>query len=150
LLQLLSNRFIWAGVEYNLKKMLNLLLAYRGARSYEVGVKMAELVSRFEDKYPVLRDLFVSYPDESYSTVLKKISFQVYLGIPLEMDKAMFKKCKEEAESSDSMAELCLRTLVEHSSEIGFLKDYMGENMGTLMYWQPRCNSKPDPYLLMF
>jgi len=70
-------------LEYNLKKILNILIAYKGRQSYEVGVKIAQLVDRFCDKYPILRDLYVGYEDQSYSTLLKKIPFELQLGIPV-------------------------------------------------------------------
>ena len=71
------------GVEYYLKKILSILLAYRGEFSFEVGVKIAQLVERFSDKYPILRDIYLNYKDDSYSTILKKIPFELHLGIPL-------------------------------------------------------------------
>jgi hypothetical protein len=82
LLKLLGNKFIWAGVEFNLKKVLNILLVYKGPQSYDAGIKIAELVERFSDKYPVLLDIYEGYEDRSYSTTLKKIAFELYLGVP--------------------------------------------------------------------
>lgn len=75
LLKLIDNKHIWESIEYSLKKILNLLLNYRGVHSFEVGTRIAALVDRFCVKYPLLRDIFVNYQDESYSTILKKIPF---------------------------------------------------------------------------
>lgn len=83
LLKLIDNKYVWMGVEYYLKKILSILLAYRGEYSFEVGVKIAQLVERFSDKYPILRDIYLNYKDDSYSTILKKIPFELHLGIPL-------------------------------------------------------------------
>lgn len=47
LLKLVENTYIWPGLEYNLKAVLMLLLCYRGEYSYEVGVKLADVIERF-------------------------------------------------------------------------------------------------------
>jgi len=80
-----------------LKKFLNILLAYRGKHSFDVGIKIAQLVERFSDKYPMLMDIYENYPDHSYSTLLKKIPFELQLGIPLEIDEKAMAKCKDDA-----------------------------------------------------
>ena len=66
-------------------KVLCLLLAYKGTKSFSVGMKIAELVHRFDDKYPILRDIYEDYEDASYSTILKKIAFELELGIPFRL-----------------------------------------------------------------
>lgn len=97
LLKLIDNKYVWMGVEYYLKKILSILLAYRGECSFEVGVKIAQLVERFSDKYPILRDIYLNYKDDSYSTILKKIPFELHLGIPLEVSEQALAKCKQES-----------------------------------------------------
>ncbi len=42
-------------------------------------------------------DIYENYPDRSYSTLLKKIPFELQLGIPLEIDEREMAKCKEDA-----------------------------------------------------
>ncbi len=71
-----------------------LLLSYRGEYSYEVGVKLADIIERFEVKYPTLRDIFVDYEDNSYSTLLKKIPIELKLGIVMRIDDILIEKCQ--------------------------------------------------------
>lgn len=71
-----------------------LLLSYRGEYSYDVGVKLADIIERFEIKYPALRDIFVGYEDDSYSTLLKKIPIELKLGIVMQIDDILLKKCQ--------------------------------------------------------
>ena len=75
LLKMLDNKYIWKAVEFGTVKALNLLLAYKGPQSFEVGEKIAQIVGSLCEKYPVLRDIYEGYDDQSYSTVLKKIPF---------------------------------------------------------------------------
>lgn len=130
--------------------MLNLLLAYKGPQSYDVGIKIAELVERFSDKYPVLLDIYEGYEDQSYSTVLKRIAFELYLGVPLEMDAKAMSTCKYESELGDSMAILCMKVLVSHSSELSVFKKFMTETANTAYYWHPCPELTNDPYMRMF
>jgi hypothetical protein len=63
LIKLIDSKYIWKGIEFHLNKILSLLLAYKGQKSYEVGVKLSQLVNSFSDKYPILRDIFIGYDD---------------------------------------------------------------------------------------
>lgn len=108
LLKLIDNKYVWKGIEFYLKKMLSLLLAYRGYHSFSVGAKIAQLVDRFSDKYPLLRDIFINYKDKSYSTILKMIPFELYLGIPLEIDDQILQQCKVDSENDDRLAIKCM------------------------------------------
>lgn len=47
LMKLIENRYIWPGIEFSLKKILILLLGYRGEYSFEVGTKLADLIEHF-------------------------------------------------------------------------------------------------------
>jgi hypothetical protein len=118
LLKLIDNRYVWLGVEYYLKKILSILLAYKGESSFQVGSKIAQLVERFSDKYPILRDIYVDYDDQSYSTILKKIPFELQLGIHLEVDEKILARCKEDSESNDKIAILCMQALLSYSSQL--------------------------------
>jgi hypothetical protein len=40
----LENKYIWKAVEFGAVKSLNLLLAYKGPQSFQVGVKIAQIV----------------------------------------------------------------------------------------------------------
>jgi hypothetical protein len=75
LIKLIDNRHVGLATEYYLNRMLSLLLSYRGQHSFQVGVKIAQLADRFSHKYPLLRDIYANYLDDSYSTILKKIPF---------------------------------------------------------------------------
>jgi hypothetical protein len=86
LIKLIDNRYTRDALEYNLTKILNLLLVYKGEYSFEVGLRVAGLVDKFSIKYPILRDIYLGVHDTGYSTVLKKIAFELQLGIPLEVD----------------------------------------------------------------
>lgn len=46
-MKLIENRYIWPGIEFSLKKILILLLGYRGEYSFEVGTKLADLIEHF-------------------------------------------------------------------------------------------------------
>ena len=52
---------------------------------------MAQLVERFYDKYPKLRDIYVGSPN-TYSNILKKIPFEIILGIPMQMEDEEIRK----------------------------------------------------------
>jgi hypothetical protein len=56
--------------------------------------------------------IYQGYEDTSYSTILKRISFELELGEPLEIDETLLEKCKEDALNNDLMAVLCLRALL--------------------------------------
>ncbi len=87
---------------------MSLLLSYRGIHSFQVGVKIAQLTDRFSDKYPLMRDVYLNYNDNSYSTILKKIPFELHLGIPLDVEDNILSKCKDDAEHGDHIAVLCM------------------------------------------
>ena len=44
LLKLLENKYVWKAIEFGTVKSLNLLLAYKGPQSFQVGVKIAQIV----------------------------------------------------------------------------------------------------------
>jgi hypothetical protein len=81
-LRLLSNKYIWKGIEYFATKILHILLSYKGPQSFEAGVKIAQIVEELHHKYVALRDIYTDYEDDSYSTILKKIPFEIYVGVP--------------------------------------------------------------------
>lgn len=81
-------------MEFGTVKSLNLLLAYKGPKSFDVGVKIAEIVDSLSDKYPILRDIYEGYEDQSYSTILKKIPFELQLGVPFDIDEQTLEQCK--------------------------------------------------------
>lgn len=64
-----------------MKRVLNILLAYKGEHAFEVGKIIADIVYRYSEKYPVLLNIYDSYEESSYSTFLKKIAFQLKLGV---------------------------------------------------------------------
>lgn len=82
LLKALESRFIDDCLEYSLKRVLNILLAYKGMQSFAVGEAIAKLAERYAKKYPILLRLYEGYEEGSYSTFLKKIAFQLCLGVP--------------------------------------------------------------------
>jgi hypothetical protein len=150
LLRLLDNKYIWRAIEFYAGKVLYLLLAYKGSFSFEVGLRIAQIVDKLSDKYPILRDIYVEYEDTSYSTILKKIPFELCLGIPFEIDHSLFQKCKNDSEQNDPLAILCMNKLLEHSSQLSLFKKLLGENMNTFIYWHPCPELKEDRYLRMF
>lgn len=150
LLRLLENKWVWAGIEYSLRKVLNILLTYQGIQAFEVGAKIAQLVERFCDKYPILRDIYVSHQDDSYAGVLKKIPFELYLGIPVVLSPAWLAKCRKDSEHSHLMAKLCMRALLIYSGQLRLFKEYLHRNLNTCIYWQPCPELAEDPYLRMF
>jgi histone H3/H4 len=137
LLKLIDNKYIWLGIEYYLKKILSLLLLYRGEQSFQVGAKIAQLVDRFSDKYPMLRDIFINYQDDSYSTILKKIPFELQLGIALEVDERILQRCKNDSERGDKMAILCMEALLSYSSQLKLFREFLMKKMNTYVYWHP-------------
>ena len=44
LLNLLENKYIWRAIEYFSVKTIVILLAYKGVQSFEVGIKIAQIV----------------------------------------------------------------------------------------------------------
>ena len=73
--QLLENKYIWKSIEFYAYRALQILLCYKGPQSFEVGIKIAQIVDKLSEKYPNLRDIYLNYEDKSFSTILKKISF---------------------------------------------------------------------------
>lgn len=86
LLRALQSKYIEDCLEFSLKRVLAILLAYKGALAFTVGEAIAQLVDRFADKYPILLDLYDGYEEGSYSTFLKKIAFQLHLGVAFPID----------------------------------------------------------------
>lgn len=68
---------------------MHILLAYKGPQAFEAGVKIAQIVDELRHKYPMLNDIYVDYDDESYSTVLKKIPFEIYVGVAFQIDEQL-------------------------------------------------------------
>lgn len=60
-LRLLSNKYIWKGIEYFATKILHILLSYKGPQSFEAGVKIAQIVEELHHKYVALRDIYTDY-----------------------------------------------------------------------------------------
>lgn len=86
-----------------------------------MGMKIAEIVCRFGDKYPVLYDIYEDSPDQSYSTVIKKVALELVAGVPLDLDEKFMGKCMAEAELNNKMAILCMDTLLNNSSKLSSL-----------------------------
>jgi hypothetical protein len=47
MLAMLLNKYIGPALEFNLKNILNILLAYKGPQAYAVGEQIAQLVRRY-------------------------------------------------------------------------------------------------------
>jgi hypothetical protein len=150
LLKLIENRHVWTAIEYYLNRVLSLLLSYRGEYSFQVGSKIAQLADRFSDKYPLMRDIYVNYRDDSYSTILKKIPFELHLGIPLEVDDRVLSRCKDDSERGDRMAVLCMEALLSYASQLKLFREFLVKKMNTYVYWHPCAELRNDPYLRMF
>lgn len=58
LLKALESRYIDDCLEYSLKRVLNILLAYKGVQSFAVGEAIAKLAERYAKKYPILLRLY--------------------------------------------------------------------------------------------
>lgn len=128
---------------------MNLLLTYKGPQSFKVGEKIAQIVDSLSEKYPVLRDIYEGYEDNSYSTILKKIPFELELGVPLNIDEGMLEQCKVDSENNDQMAILCLKALLNYSSQLTVLKKLLARK-NTFIYWHPCPELKRDSYLSMY
>lgn len=115
-----------------------------------MGAKIAQLTDRFSDKYPLMRDIYINYRDDSYSTILKKIPFELHLGIPLEVDDKILSKCKDDSEHGDRMALLCMQALLSYASQLKLFREFLVKKMNTYVYWHPCAELKNDPYLRMF
>lgn len=48
------------------------------------------------------------------------------------------------------MAILCLKALLEYSSQLSLFKKLLARRMNTFIYWHPCPELKDDPYLRMF
>lgn len=130
-------------------KVLSILLAYRGRYSFEVGLKIALLVQRFESKYPSLRDIFHNYQDHTYSTFLKMIPFELILGIPLDISSSFYRQCKADSEQ-DTLAREVVERLHSYSSELVMFREVLEKELRVLIYWHPCETLRQDPYLNMF
>jgi len=114
-----------------------------------MGVKIAQIVNKLSRKYPHLNDIYVKYEDESYSTILKKIAFELHVGIPFQINKATLERIREESDKNDQMATLCLQKLLEHSSQLLYFKELLAEE-NTFIYWHPCADLEDDPFLRMY
>lgn len=149
LLKVLENRYLGSTLEYQLGKVLNILVAYKGPQAYAVGLKLAELVELYSRKYPVLLQIFRDYPDRSYSTILKLVAFELKLGVVFKLEAAIVAKCAREALSNDTMAVLCMRALLTHSGQLSTLQQLVRQSQKTL-FWHPCPQLIEDPYLALF
>lgn len=93
LLALLDSSLHQRNIDYYLKKVLALLLAYRGPKAFRVGLKIAELVEQYQEKYPILRDIYEQRPlndheDSDYlcSELMRRVAFEVQLGVATHLD----------------------------------------------------------------
>ena len=93
-IKLLENKYIWRSIEFHAFRALQILLSYKGAHAFEVGIKIAQIVEKLCEKYPNLRDIYLNYEDKSYSTILKKIPFQMFVGVPFEISKELLEKIR--------------------------------------------------------
>lgn len=59
--QLIDNEYVEKHLDYYANQFLAILLAYKGVQSFEAGIKLAEIVKRFSDKYPHLLDIYDRY-----------------------------------------------------------------------------------------
>lgn len=58
LLDLIENKYVWKCVDFYLRQILAVLMAYKGTHGFRVGIRLSALVERFYDKYPTLLDVF--------------------------------------------------------------------------------------------
>lgn len=81
---------------------------------------------------------------------MKKIPFELYLGVPFDVSEQLLEKCKADAEANDQMAILCLKTLLQYSSQLTVFKKLLAGKMNTFIYWHPCPELKDDSYLRMY
>ena len=109
-LNLLENKFIVPNLESNLNQILPFLLSYAGELSFSVGLKIGSITNTFSYKYPTLVDIFNRDEKELseriykkleqgelvriYSTVLKRIAFELTAGVPVVLSKEFLTRCK--------------------------------------------------------
>jgi hypothetical protein len=147
LLRALQSKYVEDCLEFSLKRVLAILLAYKGSLAFTVGEAIAELVDRFADKYPVLLDLYDGYEEGSYSTFLKKIAFQLRLGVPFAIEDHFLTKLQRDSNANEPLAAICMRTLLAHAGSLPQLRELIFRRNGTVMYWMPCAELKQDPYL---
>jgi hypothetical protein len=104
-------------------------------------------VDRFADRYPILLDIYEGYEEGSYSTFLKKIAFQLRLGVSFTIDEQFLSKLQEDSNANEPLAAICLRTLLAYSSKLPQVRELIFRKKGTCVYWMPCTELKHDPYL---
>jgi hypothetical protein len=104
-------------------------------------------VDRFADKYSILLDMYNGYEEGSYSTFLKKIAFQLRLGVPFSINEHFLSKLQEDSNANEPLAAICLRTLLAYSSRLPQVRELIFKKKGTCVYWMPCAELKQDPYL---
>ncbi len=61
LLRAVDSKYLQGSLELHLRRVLAILLAYKGPLAFTVGQAIAQLAQRFSEKYPILLDLYEGY-----------------------------------------------------------------------------------------
>lgn len=72
------------------------------------------------------------------------------MGVPFYIDQQLLEKCREDADKNDPLAILCLKKLMEHTSQLRIFKELLESNLSTFIYWHPCPELKGDRFLSMF
>ena len=128
-----------------MKRVLTLLLAYKGPHSFAVGETIAGLVRTYGGKYPVLWGVMDQQERPDYSFALKQIAFCLVLGLPVRLSPALLARCRAESHRNNKMAAIFLRAVVAHSRVLETLTEGVGSEMVSV----PGCGMEMDPYMCL-
>lgn len=103
-LKMLDNKYFQKSIEYYLHQILAYLWAYEGCSCFKVGLKIAELISRFSEKYSILfkfegrdkkeiKKLDMFERDTLYATTIKRIGVEFAIGLPADINDQLLELC---------------------------------------------------------
>lgn len=83
LIELLNNKHVSMVIEYHLHQFMKLLICYEGRYVWEAGLKLAQIIEKWGNKY---RNLYqeVSRTVKGYPQLIKYLALRVYFRRPIE------------------------------------------------------------------
>ena len=102
---MLENKYVLKSIEYYLHQILSYLWSYEGTLCFKVGLKIAELLRKFVEKYPLLyrfdgkdkkdlRKLDMFERDSLYATMIKRIAIEFSIGLPVDISQELIELCE--------------------------------------------------------
>lgn len=132
---------------FNLPRLLEVLLAYRGREAFGVGWLIAEIVERYGELQPDLWEVLGEVTEE-YSYVMKAVAFEQRLGVLEGSFWWRLERMIYDSGFGSEMGAVCLRTLLWRGEGMIGFGERNGKN-GRVVLWVPSMWCAGDAYLGM-